>query len=108
MNDTLKNKHVLGALTLRDLKGTIDALRVRSVEIDGQIWERFVLRADGLHMWSTEEHYLDAEAADQIYDLDMPAKVKDGKVILTDVVTGIEETLVFGRTEFVPTKIEIL
>ncbi len=36
MNDILKNKHVLGGLTLRDLKEKIEALPVWSVEIDGE------------------------------------------------------------------------
>jgi len=111
MNDTIKNKHVLDGLALRDMKGTIESLRVCSVEIDGQLYERFVFRADSLKVWASEDQYLDEDGdinADLIYDLDMPVKVRDGKVIVTDLETGVEDTLVFGDFNFVPTKIEIL
>jgi len=108
MNDTLKNKYVLNALTLGDLKETIRDLRACSVEIDGELYERFAFYNHGIEIWKVEEHYQDDEPADRGYDLETPVKVRDGKVIVTDVVTGMEETLVFGKTEFVPTKIEIL
>jgi len=110
MDQVLKNKHVLGGLTLCDLKQTVESLRLWSVEIDGQLYERFVFRADGLKVWTAEEQYIDDDGdlnADIVYDLDMPAKVRDGKVIVTDLDTGVEDTLVFGQTAFVPTKIEI-
>lgn len=108
MSDVLKSKHVLGGLTLRDLKQKINELRLWSVEIDGELYEKFVFYAKEIEIWSTEEHYEHDEPAARAYDLDYPAKVKDGKVIVTDPETGVEEVLVFGKTEFVPTKIEIL
>jgi hypothetical protein len=108
MNDTLKNKHVLGALTLRDLKETIFALRLCSVEIDGELYERFAFYSDMIEVWKDERQYQDDEPADLRYDLDSPVKVKDGKVVVIDPVADMETTLVFGKIAFVPTKIEIL
>lgn len=108
MSDVLKSKHVLGGLTLRDLKQKINDLRLWSVEINGRLYERFAFYADRVGIWRVEEHYQNDETADLGYDLDYPAKVKDGKVIVTDPETGTEETFVFGKTEFVPTRIEIL
>jgi len=108
MNETLKNKHVLGALTLRDLKETIEALRLWSVEIDGELYERFAFYADMVEVWKDEQQYRDDEPADLGYDLESSVKVKDGKVVVIDPVTDMETTLVFGKIAFVPTKIEIL
>jgi len=108
MSDTIKNKHVLGGLTLRDLTGKINDLRVWSVELDGQLCERFVLSANRMDLWDADHRCYDEEPADRIIDLDTPVKVRDGKVVLIDPVTGFEETMVFGRTEFVPSNISIL
>lgn len=108
MNDILKNKHVLGGLTLRDLKEKVESLRVWSVEIEGSLYERFVFHGDTLDLWEIDERYIDNEPADRAIDLDTPVKVRDGNVILLDDISGIEETIVFGTTAFVPTRIEIL
>lgn len=108
MSDVLKSKHVLGGLTLLDLKQKINDLRVWSVEIDGELYERFVFYNDRIEIWRVEEHYQNDETADLGYDLDSPVKVKDGKVIVIAHDNGVECTFVFGKTEFVPTSIQIL
>jgi len=108
MNDILKNKHVLGGLTLRDLKEKIEALPVWSVEIDGELYERFSFYSDKIEVWKSDEHYMHDEPADLGYDLESPVKVRDGKVILLDEITNIEETMTFGAIKFVPTDIDIL
>lgn len=104
----LVNKHVLGGLALRDLKEKVESLRVWSVEIEGHLYERFVFHGNTLDLWEIDERYMDNEAADRAIDLDSPVKVRDGNVILLDDISDIEETIVFGKTAFVPTRIEIL
>jgi len=108
MSEVLKSKHVLGGLTLRDLRESIKELRVRSVEIDGAFWERFYLSKDKLELWESRLSYEHEEPADDYYDLNFPVKVKDGKVIVVDPLDGDESTLVFGNFEFVPARLEIL
>jgi hypothetical protein len=108
MNDTIRNKHVLGALTLRDLEETIEKLRLWSVEIDGELYERFSFYADTIKIWKGEQNYIDDLPADLGYELDSSVKVKDGKVVAIDPVTDVETTFLFGKIAFVPTKIEIL
>jgi hypothetical protein len=108
MNDIIKNKHVLGGLTLRDLKDAVKELRVHSVEIDNTLWERFHFGNDNLELWASSTSYEHEEPADDYYDLNFPVKVKDGKVIVVDPLDGDESTLVFGKIEFVPARLEIL
>jgi len=108
MNDILKNKHVLGGLTLRDLKEKIESLPVWCVEIDGESYERFSFYNDKIGMWKSDEQYMQDFPPDQVYDLDSPVKVRDGKVILLDCISDIEETMTFGKMVFVPTDIDIL
>lgn len=108
MNDTIKTKHVLGGLTLRDLKGAVKELRVNSVEIDNTLWERFHFGNDNLELWERGASYEHEEPADDYYDLNFPVKVKDGKVIVVDPLDGDESTLAFGKIEFAPVRLEIL
>jgi hypothetical protein len=104
-NDIVKNKHVLGGLTLRDLTSQFEGF---DVKIEGLFYMANSVTKDALELWDTTERCYDNEPADRTIDLDTPVKVKDGNVILIDVITEIEETMVFGKTEFVQTKIEIL
>jgi len=105
--NTLENKHLLGGLILRDLREKIEALRVWCVEIDGESWERFHFNPDKIELWTSHSEYEEDFPADECIDLDTPAKVRDGKVILTDPVTGTEQEMVFGRMQFIPQGIEI-
>ena len=107
MNDIIKNKHVLGGLTLRDLKEKIDSLHVWSVEIDGELYERFGFYNDKIEIWKSDEQYMQDFPADQGYDLDSPVKVRDGKVILLHCISDVEVTMTFGKMMFVPTDIDI-
>jgi hypothetical protein len=103
----LENKHLLGGLTLRDLKEKIESLRVWCVDIDGYFWERFQFNPDKIELWKANSEYEEDFPADEAIDLDTPAKVRDGKVIITDPVTGTEQEMVFGRMQFIPQRIEI-
>jgi hypothetical protein len=105
--NTLENKHLLGGLTLRDLKEKIESLRVWCVEIDWEHWERFQFNPDKIELWKANSEYEEDFPADEAIDLDTPAKVRDGKVIITDPVTGTEQEMVFGRMQFIPQRIEI-
>jgi hypothetical protein len=108
MSDILKSKYVFGELTLRDLKETIENLSVSSVEINGVLYESFRFYADRFEVWENWEHYKENFESDRRYDLNSFVGVKDGKVIVNIEDFGIKETFVFGKTEFVPTRIEIL
>ena len=101
----LENKHVLGGLTLRDLKCQ---LKDFDVNINGIFYMAKHVSDDGLELWETLERMYDNEPADRTIDLDTPVKVRDGDIILLDDLTSIEETMSLGRTEFVKKKVEIL
>lgn len=103
--NALENKHLLGGLTLRDLVGKIESLRVWCVEIDGEHWERFQFNPDKIGLWKANSEYEEDFPADECIDLDTPAKVRDGKVIIT--ANGTEQEMVFGKMQFIPQRIEI-
>ena len=105
MNDTLKNKYVLGGLTLRDLREIVEEMRVYSLKIDWRIYERFEFTEDGLEIWETQERSYDGEPANRVIDLDIPVKIEDGGLVINDPNIGEEETIVFGKLDFTPSKI---
>lgn len=102
MNETLKNKYVLGALTLRDLK---DRLEGREVKINDLFYACSSCVENQLELWETLES--DNEAPDRKIDLDTPVKLRDGSLVIEDQLTGLEEILTIGRLEFVKERIEI-
>jgi len=108
MSDILKSKYVFGDLTLRDLKDTIENLSVSSVKINGRLYESFRFGDNKFEVWNHWEHCNENFESDLTYDLDSFVGVKDGKVIVNIEDFGAKETFVFGKTEFVPTRIEIL
>ena len=107
----LENKHLLGGLTLRDLREKIESLRVWCVEIgyvkglDRESWERFHFNPDKIELWKSHSEYEEDFPADECIDLDTPVKVRDGKVIIT--ASGVEQEMVFGRMQFIPQGIKI-
>lgn len=101
----LVNKHVLGGLTLRDLKCQ---LKDFDININGIFYMAKHISDDGLELWETLERMYDNEPGDRTIELDTPVKVRDGDIILLDDLTGTEETMTLGRTEFVKKHIEIL
>lgn len=105
MNDIIRNKYVLGGLTLGDIRDKIKGL---DVEIEGIFYLSMEISGEALQLWETTERHYDNEPADRTIDLDSPIQIKDGAVILLDDLTGFKETMVFGETRFVQTKIEIL
>lgn len=104
MNETLRNKYVLGALTLRDLKDRLEGMEVK---IDELFYAFSSVVENNLELWETLERMYDNEAPDRKIDLETPVKLKDGSLVIQDIMTGLEETLKVGRTEFVQEKIEI-
>ena len=102
--NTLRNKYVLGALTLRDLK---DRLEGRETKIDDIFYATSSVVDENLELWETLERMYDNEAPDRKIDLETPVKLKDGSLVIQDILTGFEEILTVGRTEFVQEKIEI-
>ena len=104
MNDVVRNKYVLGALTLGDIRDRIKGLEV---DIDTVLYPVVRISGEVLELWETTERHYNDEAADRTIDLDSPIKIKDGAVILLDELTDIEETMVFGEMKFVQTRIEI-
>lgn len=104
MNDVVRNKYVLGALTLGDIRDRIKGLEV---DIDTVLYPVVRISGEVLELWETTERHYNDEAADRTIDLDSPIKIKDGAVILLDDLTDIEETMVFGEMKFVQTRIEI-
>ena len=105
MNDIIKNKYVLGGLTLGDIKDKIKGLEV---DIDTVFYPVSRISGEVLELWETTERCYDDEPADRTIDLDNPIDIKDGAVILLDDLTGFKEMMVFGEMRFVQTKIEIL
>jgi hypothetical protein len=105
MNDIIRNKYVLGGLTLGDIRDKIKGLEV---DIDSVIYPVARISGEVLELWETTDRCYDNEAADRTIDLDSPIYIKDGAVILLDELTGFKETMVFGETKFVQTRIEIL
>jgi hypothetical protein len=103
--NTLEKRHLLGGLTLRDLVVKIESLRVWCVEIDGEHWERFQFKVDKIELWKANSEYEEDFPADEGIDLDTPAKVRDGKVII--LASGTEQEMVFGKMQFIPQGIEI-
>ena len=104
MSDVVRNKYVLGALTLGDIRDRIKGLEV---DIDTVLYPVVRISGEVLELWETTERHYNDEAADRTIDLDSPIKIKDGAVILLDELTDIEETMVFGEMKFVQTRIEI-
>ena len=105
MSDIVKNKHVLGGLTLGDIGDKIKGLEV---DIDSLLYPVARISGEVLELWETTDRCYDNEPADRTIDLATPIKVKDGAVILLDELTDIEETMVFGKTEFIQRRIDIL
>jgi len=101
----LENKHVLGGLTLRDLKGHLNEC---DVNIDGIFYMAKSVNDDALELWETLERMYDNEPGDRTIDLDTPVKVRDGNIILLDDITNVEETMTLGTTTFVKRDVEIL
>jgi len=96
MNDIVKNKHVLGALTLGDIKDQIEGLEV---EIEGAFFPKTRISAGELQLWET----IDRRYRDNPYrkiDLNSPIKVKGGSVFLSDAAWcgGKEQQMDFGKT----------
>jgi hypothetical protein len=104
MDDIIKAKHVLGALTLGDLKDQIKGLEVY---IDDVFYAVQRIEDDFLMLWETSERYYHDEGADRLIDLSTPIKLRDGHIIILDEFSNIEETMVFGKNEFTEKKIEI-
>lgn len=104
MNDEIKTKHVLGALTLSDIKDRIRGLEVR---IDEIIYVTSSIMENQIELWETFERLYDNDPPDRSISLDTQIRLRDGNVILDYPETGIEEEMTFGRTEFIPVKIEI-
>lgn len=105
MSDIVRNKYVLGGLTLGDIRDRIKGLEVH---IDGALYYPAArISGEVLELWETTERHYDNEPPDRTIDLDSPIKIKEGTVILVDDLTDIEETMVFGEMKFVQTRIEI-
>jgi hypothetical protein len=100
----LENKYVLGGLTLKDFK---DEIRDFEVRIDDIHYVMVGFLDDVMELWETPERCFDNEPADRTIDLGTPVKVRDGDIIIFDDLTGYEETISLGRTEFVKKKVEI-
>lgn len=105
MNDIIRNKYVLGGLTLGDIRDKIKGLEV---DIDTVLYPVARISGEVFELWETTERCYNDEPADRTIDLDSPIQIKDGAVILLDDLTGFKEMMVFGETRFVQTKIEIL
>lgn len=103
----LEKKHLLGGLTLRDLKEKIESLGVWCVEIDGEHWDRLQFNPDKIELWKANSEYEEDFPADECIDLDTPAKVRDGKIIFTDPATGTEHEMILGKMQFIPQAVEI-
>lgn len=101
----LVNKYVLDGLTLRDLTSQLKDV---DVNIDGIFYMAKSVTEDALELWETLERLYDNEPGDRIIDLDTPVKVRDGNIILLDDLTGVEETMTLGTTQFVKKNVEIL
>ena len=95
MNDIVKNKHVLGALTLGDIKDQIEGLEV---EIEEAFFPKTRISGGELQLWET----INRRYRDNPYrkiDLNSPIKVKDGSVFLSDSRwPGGEEEMKFSKT----------
>ena len=100
MDDIIKAKHVLGGLTLGDLKDQIKGLHVF---IDGTLYGSTYISGEVFQLWASPLRH----GASRNIDLDSPVKLKDGKVILLDRNGLFEETITFGQLAFTEKKIEI-
>jgi hypothetical protein len=101
----LENKHLLGGLTLRDLKDKVETIGVWCVDIDGYFWERFQFNPDKIELWKANSEYEEDFPADEAIDLDTPVKIRDGKVVVT--IAGVEQEMTFGKMQFIPQEIKI-